>query len=716
MSLIAELKRRNVFKVGAAYVVLAWLLAQAVDVFLENFGAPDWVIKTVLLLLVAGFPLALFFAWAFEMTPEGIKKEKDVDRSQSITAETGRKLDYAIIAILLMALGYFAFDKFVQAPARTAESVQAIQDAEAVRIEAGPAEKSIAVLPLVNMSSDPEQEFFSDGISEEILNSLARIDELKVAGRTSSFAFKGQNQDLKTIGEALRVAHILEGSVRKSGNKLRITAQLIKVDDGYHMWSDTYDRELTDVFAIQDEISTAILQQLKAKLLGDQQPAAAQADPKAYELYLLARQRIYDRTRPSLEMAATLLNESIGIDPAYAPTYAQLGIATLLLSSRNYGDLPEREAGVKAKEYFDQALAIDSQSAEAMAGMGLYYMDQQLGDDKSADWLEQSLAINPNQTNANTWLASNLERNGHIKAGLEIRERTFARDPLHAPTFGNLTMAYVGNGQTEKAFEVLEKLRAYLPGDATAEFSEGMVCLFSRRLADSVVHFELAYEREPLDNVNRVWFSDALIGTLQYEKVADIGTDAMAALALSRLNRPEEALILGYRAVSEGSIPVFYFRLLVENERFEELAEFVETRWPDLDAFEAQWPGRGGLGNAAMGYIAFAYGRLGNEKMFDDAMARFQASLNAQVAEGVDNYALNHSRAIHAMLSGDRDAAIAFLQKAFQQGLVIDPDAPEAWDVFRPLEGDPGFEAARSQMTEYLDAERQKLGLEPLTT
>jgi TolB-like protein len=253
--LFEELKRRNVFKVGTAYVVLAWLLAQITDVFLEPFGAPDWVIKTILLVLVAGFPLALFFAWAFEMTPEGIKKEKDVDRNESITHETGQKLNLAIIFILVLALGYFAFDKFVLDVERDAELVRATEDIAAAA-EAKPGQKSIAVLPFVNMSEDTSNEYFSDGISEEILNSLARVKELKVAGRTSSFAFKGQNQDLRKIGDALGVEHILEGSVRKAGAKVRITAQLIQVDDGFHLWSDTYDRELNDVFAIQDEIAS----------------------------------------------------------------------------------------------------------------------------------------------------------------------------------------------------------------------------------------------------------------------------------------------------------------------------------------------------------------------------------------------------------------------------------------------------------------------------
>ena len=278
MSFFDELKRRNVFRVGVAYVIVAWLLAQVADLFLENFGAPDWVIKSVLIVLVIGFPLAIFFAWAFELTPEGLKREKEVDRSQSIASETGRKLDRAIIAILVLALGYFVYDKYggSGAPAEVATAQNAALPAEA--------EKSIAVLPFVNMSSDTEQEYFSDGISEEILNALAGVQGLKVAGRTSSFAFKGQNQDLRAIGEALGVNHILEGSVRKSGGKVRITAQLIKVDDGFHVWSDTYDRELTDVFAIQDEIANAILEQMRTALLDEQPIKTLAVDTFAYDL------------------------------------------------------------------------------------------------------------------------------------------------------------------------------------------------------------------------------------------------------------------------------------------------------------------------------------------------------------------------------------------------------------------------------------------------
>ena len=239
MSFIAELKRRNVIKVAIAYVIVAWLLLQVADVMLPTFGSPAWVMRAFSFLLILCFPLALLFAWAFELTPDGVKREKDIDPTESIAHATGRKLDFVIIAVLVLAVGFLVVDRYSAPPASVSQQV---------------VEKSIAVLPFVNMSDDAGNEYFSDGISEEILNSLAKVKDLKVAGRTSSFAFKGRNENLRTIGEALGVSHILEGSVRKAGAQVRITAQLVKADDGYHLWSQAYDRELTDIFAIQDEI------------------------------------------------------------------------------------------------------------------------------------------------------------------------------------------------------------------------------------------------------------------------------------------------------------------------------------------------------------------------------------------------------------------------------------------------------------------------------
>ena len=260
MSLFEELKRRNVVRVGFAYVVIGWVIAQIAEFAFENFGAPDWVLKTIVVVLLLGLPIALFFAWAFELTPDGVKREKDVDRSQSITSTTGRKLDRLIIAALVLALAYFVWGS--RPGDEPLDSVEPATVADTADVEqpvvAGPDPRSIAVLPFVNMSSNEEQEWFSDGLTEEILNSLARTPDLLVAARTSSFKFKGSAEDIPTIAASLGVAHILEGSVRSSGDQLRVTAQLIRASDGFHLWSQTYDRNPEEVIAIQEEIAIEI--------------------------------------------------------------------------------------------------------------------------------------------------------------------------------------------------------------------------------------------------------------------------------------------------------------------------------------------------------------------------------------------------------------------------------------------------------------------------
>ena len=299
MSLFAELKRRNVIRVAVAYAIVAWVIAQVAEFAFENFGAPDWVLKSVVVLLLLGLPLAIFFAWAFELTPEGIKREKEVDRSQSIVADTGRKLDYMIIGVLVIALCWFAWDKFyvgraaAPAPATTAQSttVAALQD------------KSVAVLPFLAMSSGPDDEYFADGLTEEILNSLAQLPELLVTARTSAFSFKGQDVPIQDIATALGVRHIVEGSVRRSGERLRVTAQLIRAADGFHLWSENYDSSSTDTIAVQENIAEQIAAALDVVL--DEKKRAAMRDAglrdvEAFTLYQKGMQ-VYERAHGEID-------------------------------------------------------------------------------------------------------------------------------------------------------------------------------------------------------------------------------------------------------------------------------------------------------------------------------------------------------------------------------------------------------------------------------
>ncbi len=333
MSFFKELKRRNVFRVGIAYTVATWLLIQVTDTVFPRIGLPDSAVTLVIALLVIGFVPALIFAWAFEMTPEGIKREKDVDRTQSITPVTGRKLDRAIIGIMAVVIAFLVLDRFVlkdesQQTVSVADSqVTEITESAEAAVESGP---SVAVLPFVNMSGDADNEYFSDGLTETLLHMLAQLPDLRVAARTSSFAFKGKDVGIEEISQTLGVAHILEGSVQKAGNRVRVTAQLIRGEDGFHVWSQNYDRTLEDIFAIQDEIAADVAGVLDAKLLdgGAKIVHVDTSNLGAYDTYLRALEQQAIGSYGSLSTAESLFKQALGADPGFID--AKLALA------RNY--------------------------------------------------------------------------------------------------------------------------------------------------------------------------------------------------------------------------------------------------------------------------------------------------------------------------------------------------------------------------------------------
>ncbi len=367
MSLFAELRRRNVVRVGLAYTVIGWVLAQIAEFAFENFGAPDWVLKTVVVLLLLGLPIALFFAWAFEITPEGVKREEDVDRSQSITQTTGRKLDFVIIGALVVALAYFVWER--QASIEPIDSVEETNVATAKESSAsGPVMRSIAVLPFINMSSDEEQEWFSDGLTEELLNALARTPDLLVAARTSSFKFKNSGEDVPTIAAALGVAHILEGSVRRDRDRLRVTAQLIRASDGFHLWSQNYDRKPEDVIALQEEVAIEIATALQTAMDPDalaSMVSAGTSSVPAYNAYLqglaygistLSTGDVY-----VFLSARDAFERAIELDPEFALAYWELAnFWSIQMQSTNIGsgivELPPEEVALRFEDAIDKAI------------------------------------------------------------------------------------------------------------------------------------------------------------------------------------------------------------------------------------------------------------------------------------------------------------------------------------------------------------------------
>ena len=324
MSILAELKRRNVFRVAAAYIVVAWLVVQVVDTVLPAFGFGDGAVRLTVIVLAIGFLPTLLMSWAFELTPDGIKKERDVDRANSTTPQTGKRLDRIILALLVVAVVLFAFDKFILSESREQTiAQQARQEGRTEALVQSYGDKSIAVLPFVDMSPNGDQEYFSDGIAEELLNLLAKIPELRVISRSSAFSYKGKDAKISEIAAELNVDHILEGSVRKSGNQVRITTQLIEARSDTHLWSETYDRSLDNIFAVQDEIAAVVVERLKIELLGNV-PTVLATDAESYATFLRARSLRRQNTAESLNQAQALLEQVLATDPDYLPAIDDL--------------------------------------------------------------------------------------------------------------------------------------------------------------------------------------------------------------------------------------------------------------------------------------------------------------------------------------------------------------------------------------------------------
>jgi len=489
LSLFNELKRRNVLRVGAAYVVAAWLLIQVVETILPAFGYGDAAIRIVVIVLTIGFVPSLVFSWAFEITPEGLKREVDVVRDHSLAPLTGKRLDRIIMVMLALALGYFAFDKFVLDPARDVELVEeTAQQARSDAFVRSYGDKSIAVLPFVNMSDDANNEYFSDGISEELLNLLAKIPELRVTSRSSAFAFKGEKIDIPEVAKKLNVSHVLEGSVRKAGNQVRITAQLIEARSDTHLWSETYDRTLNNIFAIQDEIASAVVEQLRVVLLSEA-PIVHETDPEAYALYLQGRHLRHQNTAESLEQAQVLLQQALAIDPNYAPVWVELG--SVYPRQVNLGLRPINEGFTRARKAVNQALTIDPEYAPAHASLGWIAMTNDNDLFAAARHLELALQLeptNPGIIRKAAHLTASLSR---LDEAIALNEFVVARDPVSASAHSNLGLYYLFARRWDEAIVSYSTSLTLSPGYSGAQSAIGVALLFKGELQAALEAMQL---------------------------------------------------------------------------------------------------------------------------------------------------------------------------------------------------------------------------------
>jgi serine/threonine-protein kinase len=462
MSFFNELKRRNVVRMGVLYVVASWVVLQIADVIFDPLGVPSWVFRLLMSLVALGFPFALIFSWIFELTPEGLKRERDIDRNQSIVHKTGHRMNTVIVVLLVLAIGGLIVDRLVprvvtpgDAETVSASTTQAVEAAATVQDE-----KSIAVLPFVNMSGDPDNEYFSDGLSEELLNSLVRLGGLKVTGRTSSFAFKGQNQDLREIGRQLNVANVLEGSVRKAGNRVRITVQLVKASDGYHLWSDSFDRELDDIFAIQAEIADRVTQALHVTLMGGeadtQTSISAPQNAQAYEEYLRGMyiwQRNPDEI-DALDKARAHFEQALLIDEQYADGYWGMFLIWDRMNRNGWGLFSD---SIEQMQHYAAELnrlapgsdrALSARGRNATVGYEF---------EKAAAYFEESVARYPGSATSQTLYASTL---GILKRYDEAQEAITAAvrlDPLSLPVLRGKAFLLLRLGDCTGLQQILDR-------------------------------------------------------------------------------------------------------------------------------------------------------------------------------------------------------------------------------------------------------------------
>jgi TolB-like protein len=429
VSFFLELRRRNVFRVGLAYLAGVWLVLQVAALVLSSFDAPGWIMRALVLTLALGFPLALVLAWIYELTPEGIKASEDVEVLKPV-GFMGRKLDFAIIGALGLAVAFLVVDNYLLD----------VPDASIGVAD----ERSIAVLPFVNISADSEYQYFSDGLSEEILNLLARIPGLKVIGRTSSFAFRDRNEDLRAIGEALGVATLLDGSVRMSGDVVRISAQLIDASNGASIWSESYQRTLTDIFSVQDDVAAKILDVLR--LLVGKNPTRGRPteSPEAYGLFLRARMSLNDF---QLREAEQLVLEAIDLDPEFAEAYELLA---LVYWTQAGGILEAPEAQAIMGEAASEALSLDPDLvlAQALYAAGNLATYSPLVEIQA---LERAATLQPD----NPWVLSslifNLRKAGYQQEALAIARRFAEIDPLSQLAHGRLASTLLAAGRTDEA-------------------------------------------------------------------------------------------------------------------------------------------------------------------------------------------------------------------------------------------------------------------------
>ncbi len=547
-----ELKRRNVYKVAIAYAVVAWLLMQIATQVFPFLEIPNWAIRLVIMLIVIGFPIALVIAWAFELTPEGLKRTEFADESPKKSSRN-RAWIYVVIVAGAISVGVFFLGRYTSSK----------QSAELP-------EKSIAVLPLVNESGDASQDYFSDGLTEELINGLGQIRQLRVIGRNSSFQFKGKAEDSRTIGQVLGVANLLEGSVRKVADRVRIAVQLVRATDGSQLWSQSYDRELKDILAVQEEIATEISEKLRLKLTGAERQQLAKRPTenlKAFEYYLEGRTYRQRNTREDVLTAIRYCEKAIEEDRNYALAYAGLAEAYSFLGALSF--IAPNEGRRKTEEAARKAFALDENLAEAHVALGLPYIlfapyNFSLGDRE----MRRAIELSPSLASAHFHLGISLARQGRLDEALEEYLKARELDPLSSNLARNLAVPYYFKRDYARALELVRQANELGPPLSTTW--EIGVYIQNRVFDEALADLEKAKRERKNDSI--LIYDTGMVNAAQGKRAealqmikeleemsgANLSQAQWIAKIYAILNEKEQALACLERGLAAGAIGTFY--------------------------------------------------------------------------------------------------------------------------------------------------------------
>jgi TolB-like protein/cytochrome c-type biogenesis protein CcmH/NrfG len=734
MSLFSELKRRNVFRVGAAYIVVAWLIIQVAETLFPLFGFGDGPARIVVIVLAIGFVPVLILSWAFELTPDGLKRDSDVDPEFSIAPHTGKKLDRTIMVVLVLALAYFAFDKFVLDPQRDVEITESATraGAEQAREEARLgmfSDRSVAVLPFTNRSEQKEDEYFTDGMHDELLTRLSRIAAMKVISRTSVMHYRDTNKTIPEIARELSVATILEGGVQRSGNQVRINVQLIDAHTDEHLWAEIYDRELTadNLFAIQSEISTAIADALRATLSPEEKSRVYDlptSNMDAYNHYLRGRQSMAARGIDDLKNALAEFEQAVEIDPEFALAWVGVADSSHLLFER---DVLERTEHTNVhKQAVDMALALNDQLGEAYSSLALYYQDLREFD-KARAAMQKSIELNPNYAQAYLWYANSQAPGPDFDENrLRLLYKAAQLDPLSSIVQINLATALKSLARNEESRQTLQQLSQMDPDFAITYDFLGNLDAEAGQLASAVRSYRKAMRLDPgngrfMGNAGYVF-----IALADFEAAAEIRNEIDKYLGpgnkpggelyfrelLSQSKWPEAIALLDNvpaERYSAGFISYWYMELHMFAGNFEKALEYLlkDNPWvTDREQWQEEYTDKQRFHCDAAGILFEA----SNKALGQDLARLFIRNFETPPAGNKPNPHRLRSLLACYLVDGSFDTALGILDRETAEGRMLDD-----WHLWgkmpwwKLLEDDPRYIAIVARIETKLAEQRALL-------